>query len=77
MEKIFDKVPGDNVWVMHNNKAVCGTIEKVFYCEGISCVDYDSLCRNEEYTVCVAEGVTRDFKPNEVFTTKEALLRSL
>lgn len=77
MEKIFERVPGDKVWVMYDNKAVCGTIESIFFCEGISCVDFKTICGNEEYKVTVADGRTEDFKPGDMFSTKEELIEYL
>ena len=68
MEKIFERVPGDKVWVMHDNRAVFGTIES------ISCVDFESRCGNEEYKVTVSDGRTQDFKPEDMFTTKAELI---
>lgn len=77
MEKIFERVPGDKVWVMHDNRAVCGTIESIFFCEGISCVDFKTRCGNEEYKVTVSDGCTRDFKPEDMFSTKVELIEYL
>lgn len=74
MEKIFERVPGDKIWVMHDNRAVFGTIESIFFCEGISCVDFESRCGNEEYKVTVSDGRTQDFKPEDMFTTKAELI---
>lgn len=76
MEKIFTRVPGDKVWVMDNNKAVCGIVLSAFYCKGKSCVDYSSVSENEEYEVLI-DGHKRDFKLEKMFTTKEELINSL
>lgn len=77
MEKIFERVPGDKVWVMYDNRAVCGTIESIFFCVGINCVNFKTICGNEEYKVTVADGRTEAFKPEDMFSTKKELIEYL
>lgn len=77
MEKEFERKPGDMVWVMHENKAVCGCIKSIFFCRGISCVNFTDICENEEYAVYVGENNIGDFKPEQMFSTKEELIDSL
>ena len=77
MEKVFERIPGDKVWVMNGNKAVCGTIESAFFCRGISCVNFTSINENEEYTVRFEDNRKKDFKPKDLFSTKEELIDSL
>lgn len=77
MEKEFERIPGEHVWVMYANRAVCGCIKRVFWCKGISCVDFTSICRNEEYSVAVDEKHLITFKWNDMFSTKKELIDSL
>lgn len=77
MEKEFERKPGDMVWVMHENKAVCGRIKSIFFCHGISCVDFRTICENEEYTVFVGDKSIGSFKLKDMFSTKEELIESL
>lgn len=77
MEKTFERVPGDKVWVMYDNRAVCGTIESIFFCVGINCVNFKTICGNEEYKVTVADGRTEGFKSGDMFSTKKELIEYL
>lgn len=74
MEKEFVRKPGDQVWVMHDNKAVCGTITEVFFCHGISCFDFTTIHTNETCKVTVDGKEIGDFKLDEMFTTKKELI---
>ena len=77
MEKEFERKPGDMVWVMHENKAVCGRIKSIFFCHGISCVNYTDLLENEEYAVYADEKSIGTFRLEQMFSTKEELIESL
>lgn len=77
MEKEFERKSGDMVWVMHENKAVCGCIKSIFFCQGISCVDFRTIDGNEEYTVFVGDKSIGSFKLKDIFSTKEELIESL
>jgi len=77
MEKEFDRTPGDSVWVMHNNKAVCGIIKRVFFCHGIDCVNFSDIITNEEYEVYADEKSIGMFKLKEMFSSKAELINSL
>ena len=77
MEKEFDFNVGDPVWIMHNNIAVQGTIKSMWYTEFISPVNCD-LVQAESYAIelngsLVTGGVDR----NQIFTSKEYLIKSL
>ena len=43
MEKTFDIGLGVEVWVIHRNHIVKGTVSKVWYTKFISPVDYESV----------------------------------
>jgi len=77
MEKEFERIPGDNVWVMHNNKAVCGIITSAFFCQGISCVNFSDIITNEEYEVYSDEKSIGRFKLKDMFSSKAELINSL
>ena len=78
MEKIFEIGLGAEVWVIHSNRIVKGTVSKVWYTKFISPVDYESVVESEWYFVCDADGKRIDsFRRKELFLKKEDLLKSL
>ena len=77
MEKEFAFNLGDKVWLMHNDCVVCGSIVKMFYVKSISCVDFTTVSDNERYYVTVNGKSVGDFDKNQLFVTKENLLKSL
>jgi len=77
MEKEFERIPGDNVWVMHDNKAVCGIIKSIFFCQGIDCVNYTDIDTREMYKVYVNEKSIGDFELKDMFSSKKELIDSL
>ena len=63
---------------MHKNRAVSGTVTKVWYTRFISPVDYETIVDSEWYTVCDAENKKIDsFRKGTLFLNKEELLKSL
>lgn len=77
MEKEFAFNLGDQVWLMHNDGAVCGSIAKMFYVRTVSCVDYETVSDNERYYVSVNGKCIGDFEKKGLFETKGDLLKSL
>lgn len=78
MEKTFDINIGTEVWVMHHNRIVTGTVSKVWYTKFISPLDYESILESEWYTVCDADNNKIDsFRKESLFLNKEDLLKSL
>ncbi len=77
MEKEFAYNIGDQVWLMHNNGVVCGSIAKMFYVKNVSCVDFETVSDNERYYVSVNGKCMGDYKKNQLFETKVDLLKSL
>lgn len=72
---------GDNVWFMHDNKAMRGRIlgiEVNYSCSHFDdantpqCVDY-----SVNYTVKICLGYSIRMSSSELFSTKEELLKSL
>lgn len=77
MEKAFAFNLGDKVWLMHNDGVVCGSIAKIFYTKNISCLDYTTVSDNEKYYVSVDGKTIGDYDKNQLFETKEGLIKSL
>ena len=78
METTFDIGLGAEVWVIHRNHIVKGTVSKVWYTKFISPVDLVSVVESEWYFVCDADGKRIDsFRRKELFLKKEDLLSSL
>lgn len=78
MEKTFDIAIGQEVWLMHKDRAVCGTVTKVWYTKFISPVDYKSIVESERYTVCDQDKKKIDsFQKEDLFMSKGDLLKSL
>ncbi len=77
MEKEFAFNLGDQVWLMHNNSVVCGSIAKMFYVRNVSCVNYETVSENEKYYVSVDGKIIDSYDQTSLFRTKEELLNSL
>ena len=78
MEKTFEIGLGDEVWVIHSNHIVKGTVSKVWYTKFISPVDYESVVESEWYFVCDADGKRIDsFRKKDLYLNKKDLLSSL
>ena len=78
MEKHFDFKIGDQVWLIHDNRAVCGTIAEVWYTKFISCLDYESIEESEAYYVSVNDKRLYDtYRKKQLFFTKADLKKSL
>ena len=78
MEKTFDIGLGTEVWVIHRNHIVKGTVSKVWYTKFISPVDYESVVESEWYFVSDADGKRIDsFRKKDLYLNKKDLLSSL
>jgi len=77
MEKDFKRAPGDMVWIMHDNKAVCAKIISVFFTYGYSYFSTTNPHDYEEYTVTVGEKRVERLQLRDMFSTKEELIASL
>ena len=78
MEKTFEMGLGAEVWVIHSNHIVKGTVSKVWYTKFISPVDLESVVESEWYFVCDADGKRIDsFRKKDLYLNKKDLLSSL
>ena len=78
MEKTFDIGLGTEVWVIHRNHIVKGTVSKVWYTKFISPVDLVSVVELEWYFVCDTDGKRIDsFRKKDLYLNKKDLLSSL
>ena len=77
MRKTFEFKPGDPVWLMHDDHAVCGRIVKMSFNRIVSCVDFETVSDHEWYYVSVNDKNIGSFELKDLFKTKEELLKSL
>ena len=78
MEKTFEIGLGAEVWVIHSNHIVKGTVSKVWYTKFISPVDLESVVESGWYFVCDADGKRIDsFRKKDLYLNKKDLLSSL
>ena len=78
MEKTFDIGLGAEVWVIHSNHIVKGTVSKIWYTKFISPVDLVAVVESEWYFVCDTDGKGIDsFRKKDLYLNKKDLLSSL
>ena len=78
MEKTFDIGLGAEVWVIHRNHIVKGTVSKVWYTKFIDPVHLESVVESEWYFVCDADGKRIDsFSKKDLYLNNKDLLSSL
>ena len=77
MKVYLDLKPGDSVWFMYNNEAVCGTVHKSRYGKFRSNVDHKSIVESETYVIYIGGKEIGTYKREELFFTKEDLIKSL
>jgi len=77
MKVCLDLNPGDSVWFMYKNAAVCGTVQKSRYGKFRSNVDQKSIIESETYTVFIGNKEIGIYQRKELFRTKEELINSL
>ena len=78
MEMTFDIAVGQEVWLMHKDRAVRGTVTKVWHTKFISPTNFTSIIESEWYTVCNQDKKKIDsFRKEDLFLSKEDLLKSL
>ena len=78
MEKTFDICLVAEVWVIHRNHIVKGTVSKVWYTKFIDPVDLEAVVESEWDFVCDADGKRIDsFRKKDLFLKKEDLISSL
>lgn len=76
MCKKFEFNIGDNVWLMYNNSAVCGTIKSMHY-KKIASVDRETVVESEKCYVDFDGKSIGYYEINCLFRTKEDLIKSL
>lgn len=78
MEKTFDIAVGSTVWLMHKDRAISGTVTKIWYTKHISSFDFKTIEEAEWYTVSDSDNRRIDsFKKESLYKNKEELLKSL
>lgn len=78
MKVSFEFNIGDEVWLMHKNKAISAIIKEAFYTQFISHVDCSTVVKSYSYTVYDKDGKRIDnYKPEVLFRTKAELIQSL
>lgn len=78
MKKIFEIKVGDQVWLMNDNRAVCGVVTKVYYTKFISCLDYKSIIESERFTLSLnGKPLYDSYQKEQLFPTKADLIKSL
>jgi len=77
MVKEFKKSIGDEVWVMHNNFPIQGTIRKIWYTKFTSYTDFEDVTESEFYSVYYQDKKLGDYTLKEMFDTKDELLKTL
>ena len=78
MKKIFDISVGDQIWLMHENAAVCATVTKAFYTKFTSNLDYESIVESELYNVSVNDKpLHASYQKEQLFPSKADLINSL
>lgn len=76
MEKELKYNIGEQVWLMYNNKAICGTIESIFCAHFIDPVTCTDLVESEKYVVHYNGERLDSYEPKKLFDSKEKLIES-
>ena len=77
MKKVFDIKPGDQVWIMCNNIAEQVTVSKIWYSTFINILNYETVEENLYYYLVSNGTLLGNYSPDQIFKTKEDLLKSL
>jgi hypothetical protein len=77
MKKEFDIKPGDRVWIMCNNIAEQVTVSKIWYSKFINILNYETVEESLYYYLVSNGTLLGNYSPNQIFKTKEDLLKSL
>lgn len=81
MEIEFKRNVGDSVWVITDNKVQLGNIERINFYNFVSPVDCRSVESGVKYRVKYGDfgcgHFEDDFDENQLFDTKEELIKSL
>ena len=77
MKKVFDIKPGDQVWIMCNNIAEQVTVSKIWYSKFINILNYETVEESLYYYLVSNGTLLGNYSPDQIFKTKEDLLKSL
>ena len=81
MRVLLNKQVGDSVWLMYNDQAVPGIINRVHYRQYVSKLDFETVNTIEMYTVSIKNhtggSIEISCKKDEVYPDKESLIKSL
>lgn len=77
MEKELKYSIGDQVWLIYDNKVICGTIEGIFCSHFIDSVNYTDLIESERYVVYYNGERLDSYELKHLFDSKEKLIESL
>jgi hypothetical protein len=78
MKKVFDIKVGDQVWVMHNDRAICAVVSMVHYRKFVSCLDFESILESESYSLSQdGKRIYESYRKEQLFPTKADLINSL
>lgn len=78
MEKETARDLGQEVWLMFNNKAVCGIVSAIHYGKYLDSVSFDKVGETTTYKVTVNGKELFDcYSSKNLFLTKEDLIKSL
>lgn len=77
MEKELKYSIGDQVWLIYDNKVICGTIEGIRCSHFIDPVSYKDLIESERYEVHYNGERLDSYELKRLFDSKEKLIESL
>lgn len=77
MEKELKYSIGDQVWLIYDNKVICGTIEGIRCSHFISPVNFTELIESEWYEVYYNGERLDSYELKYLFDSKEKLIESL
>ena len=77
MEKDLKYSIGDQVWLIYDNKVICGTIEGIRCSHFIDPVSYKDLIESERYEVHYNGERLDSYELKRLFDSKEKLIESL
>ena len=77
MKVNFSLAPGDEVWFMYDNKVNVGKISKAHYVKNISCLNFETIYEETKYDVQLNGRTIGPLYENQLFNSKEDLIKSL
>lgn len=77
MEKELKYSIGDQVWLIDDNKVICGTIEGILCSHFIDSMNYKDVIESERYVVYYNGERLDTYELKRLFDSKEKLIESL